>query len=188
MITWGRQIAGADEADADIEFERVFRSLFGEVHRMVAHLLGPGASDADVEDVTQLVFEAAYRGWPRFRGESRVSTWVYGIACRVVLRQLRGFGRQRRLREALEAEPREAHETRTPERTAVQREEVRRLWRCLMRISPKKRVVYVMHDIEGRSAKEIAEILSVPKNTVASRLRHARRELVDRLAASKEAR
>ena len=37
-----------------------------------------------------------------------------------------------------------------------------------------------MHDIEGRSAQEIAQILDIPKDTVWSRLRHARSELLSK--------
>lgn len=168
-----------DETRTD--FDSVARALFEDTHRMVAHLLGPGASPADVEDITQLVFEAAHKAWPRFRGEARVSTWMYGVAYRVVLRQLRSFGRQRKLRQALQAEGLLDNDPRTPEQTLTQRQEVLRVWRCLLQISPKKRAVYVMHDIEGRTADEIASILDVSRNTVGSRLRHARAELLDQL-------
>jgi RNA polymerase sigma-70 factor, ECF subfamily len=166
---------------AELSFEEVFRASFSDVHRMVAHLLGPGASRADVEDVTQLVFESAYKAWPRFRGASLASTWIYGVACRVVMRQLRGYLRHRRLMRAVIEAPPAVEDLSTPEAVVAQKQRASHVWRCLMEIKPKKRVVYVMHDIEGRSAQEIAEILDVPKETVWSRLRHARAELLERI-------
>jgi RNA polymerase sigma-70 factor (ECF subfamily) len=180
----GREIAAANARDderAERSFEEVFRASFSEVYRMVAHLLGPGASRADVEDVTQQVFETAYKAWPRFRGASLASTWMYGVACRVVMRQLRGFVRHRRLMRAVLEAPRLEADPSTPELAVAERQRALLVWRCLMAIKPKKRVVYVMHDIEGRSAQEIAEILEVPKETVWSRLRHARAELLERI-------
>ena len=59
---------------------------------------------------------------------------------------------------------------------------LRRVWRCLMQIKPKKRIVFVLHEIEGMSGPEIAEMLSASEATVRSRLHHARRELMALLA------
>lgn len=149
---------------------------FRDVFRIVARLLGPGAPEADVEDVAQLVFLAAHRAWPRFRGESQVSTWLYGIATRVDLTQLRSFRRQRRLQAALELEP-VYSEIRRPDQRYEDREELQRIWRCLLKIKPKKRVVYLLHEVEEKSAEEIGILLEIPIGTVWTRLHHARREL-----------
>jgi RNA polymerase sigma-70 factor, ECF subfamily len=62
-----------------------------------------------------------------------------------------------------------------------QRERLLLVWRCLMRIKPKKRIVYVMYELEGFSGKQIAELLELPEATVRVRLLHARRELVKHL-------
>jgi len=155
--------------------EGLFRSHADDVFRIVARLMGPGAGDADIEDVTQQVFVAAQRALPRFRGDSTPLTWLYGIATRVVLTHLRSIRRHRRLVGALEAVPPASLDM---QRHVEQREELRRVWRVLMRIKPKKRVVFVLHEIEGRSGREIAEALEIKEATVWSRLHHARRELV----------
>lgn len=165
----------------ELTIEAVFRAHVDDVHRIVARLLGPGASRADVEDVSQLVFIAIQRALPRFRGESKLSTWIYGVAARVVMTQLRGWRRHRRLLAAL-GEHLELSDTYTPEKSAAEREELARVWRCLMRIKPKKRVVYVMHELEGVSGAEIAAALDIPVATVWTRLHHARKELLAALA------
>jgi len=173
--------SGAQRATKPASFELVFRAYFHDVFRLVGHQLGPGARRSDVEDVTQLVFEAAFKAWPRFRGDSKVRTWLFGVAYRVVLRQLRSFGRQRRLLRAVQAAPPRHDDERTPERHVAAKQQTLRVWSCLMRIAAKKRTVYVMHDIEDRTATEIAEFLGVPRETVRSRLRSARAELVELL-------
>ena len=61
------------------------------------------------------------------------------------------------------------------------REEV---WRCLMKIHPKKRIVFVLHELEGLSGREISEVLGIKEPTVHSRLFYARRELMRALEAN----
>lgn len=164
---------------ASLRFDDVFREHASRVHRMVASLLGPGARDADIQDLTQEVFISVHRSLDRFRGESKVETWLYGIASKVVLMHLRSWRRHRRLVNALEAEPIVAKGPNI-EQESAQRQEVLRVWRCLMKIAPEKRVVFVLFEVEGLSGKEIAETLGISEATVRTRLFHARRELIER--------
>ncbi len=165
----------AEERRVPLTVERLFRDHGEAVYRIVARLLGPTAPRADVEDLTQQVFVAAYGSLSRFRGEAAPSTWLYGIASRTVLRYLRSWRRHRRMIEALEsiAEPAVPQ----PDQVIGDREVLGRVWSCLLRIKPKKRLVYLLHEVEGLSGKEIAAALDVKEATVWSRLHHARREL-----------
>jgi RNA polymerase sigma-70 factor (ECF subfamily) len=179
----GTMIGARDPARTEVTrepltIEHLFRSHADQVFRIVTSLLGPGASRADAQDLTQQVFLAAHRALPTFRGESAPLTWLYGIASRLVLMHLRSWGRQRRLRAALELEPMQPRDL---ESSLIARDQLRRVWRALMRISPKKRVVYVMIEIEGMSGKEVAEVLKVPEATVRTRLLHARLDLAKAL-------
>lgn len=170
--------ARAEPTAARVELpatEALFAQHFDDVYRMVAHLLGPGASDADIEDITQHVFVTAHRARGRFRGESQPTTWLYGIATRVVLNTLRSWRRHRRLVAALELEA--VAPAPSPEASTEARQELARVWQALMRIPPKKRIVYVLHVIEGRSGAQIAELLDIPVATVWTRLHHARKAL-----------
>ena len=73
----------------------------------------------------------------------------------------------------------------SPEQQAGDREMLQQVWACLLKIKPKKRTVYVLHEIEGLSIKQISAALEVKEATVWSRLHHARREL-DRALAARE--
>ena len=181
------RVLEAPDAATDLTTEVLFSRHFSDVYRMVGRLLGPGASDADIEDVVQQVFLQAHRALPRFRGESKVSTWLYGIATRVVMTQLRSWRRQRRLERTVEAEL-ESIDRRSPEASAAEREELARAWQAILRIKPKKRVVYVLFEIEGKSGEEIAALLEIPVATVWTRLHHARRELAKGLARAEKRR
>ncbi len=183
FMTAGVQVVSevpAQEA-AQTAVPRLFRAHFDDVYRMVAHLLGPGASPSDIEDLTQQVFIAAHRGWTRYRGEGQVTTWLYGIASRVVLSNLRSWRRQRRLVSALQAEPAGPGSEAPLDASIEAKQELTQVWRALMRIKPKKRIVYVLHVVEERSGEEIAAMLNIPLATVWTRLHHARKELAARI-------
>jgi RNA polymerase sigma-70 factor (ECF subfamily) len=179
------QVSGQTKPSSAIPtVEELFRDHVSDVFHMVRRILGPGANDADVEDVTQQVFVAAHRGLTQFRGESKPTTWLYTIAYRVALATHESWRKSRKLRKALEDEAALASEATSPEEEIAHRRELTRVWRCLMRIKPKKRAVYILYEIEGREGTEIAELLGVSLNTVWSRLFHARKELFEALERS----
>ena len=69
-----------------------------------------------------------------------------------------------------------------PHRAHVGREMVRRLYRVLDTLTPKRRVAYTLFEIEGRSIAEVASCLGVPITVAKSRIWFARREVVKKSA------
>jgi RNA polymerase sigma-70 factor (ECF subfamily) len=157
------------ERDALAQFYRTYRA---DVSRNLFRVLGP--SRDDVEDVVQEVFIEVFRSIGRFRGESKVSTWLYRVCVNVALQRLR---KRKRLAEVSPSEhtPEQSDEQ-TPQRALEAQERLRGVYRILDGLAPKKRVVFVMHEIEGREPKEIAAIVGAPVLTVRTRLHYARRE------------
>ena len=182
------QVSNNNCAYHSLSLDELFRAHMRDVYRVVARLLGPGASEADLEDLTQQVFLAAHRGWKNYRGEGKPTTWLYGISSRVVCGYLRSRKRQRRLREALEACPVEMLQASDadPEAQVANREQLRVVWRVLMNIKVKKRLVYILYELEGQSGADIAQALDIQEATVWTRLFHARRELARGLLKSKK--
>jgi RNA polymerase sigma-70 factor (ECF subfamily) len=171
----------------------LYRRYRPEVTRNLVRVLGPqGAPNAggrgDLEDVVQDVFIEAFRSIPRFRGDSKLSTWLYRICVNVALQRLR---KKRRLGEvALPAGgtadgPALAETTseETPERGLDVRRRLQAVYRILDELAPKKRVVFVLHEIEGREPREIADIVGAPVLTVRTRLHYARKEFYAKAAA-----
>jgi RNA polymerase sigma-70 factor (ECF subfamily) len=163
------------EREALGEFYRLYRP---EVARNLMRVLGPGRGD--YEDVLQDVFIEVFRSIGRFRGDSRVSTWLYRVCVNVALQRLR---KRKRLAEVPGDELPEAHSGETPERGLDTRRRLDAVYRILDHLSPKKRVVFVLHEIEGREPKEIASIVGAPVLTVRTRLHYARKEFFARAAA-----
>jgi RNA polymerase sigma-70 factor, ECF subfamily len=180
--------AAADRSEARPErptLEVLFRRHAGDVHRLVSRLLGPGASRADADDLAQQVFLAAHRALPKFRGDSKPSTWLYGIATRTVYKELRSRGRHRRMVATIEAIGRALPQHASGDAELETRLDLVRAWRCLLELDAKKRIVFVLHEMEGMSGHEIARVLDIPEGTVHTRLYHARRELLALLERSK---
>lgn len=141
------------------------------IYRFISAL---GVPPDEREDAVQDVFVAVYRSLESFRGEAQLSTWIYRIAARHAGR----MGRRRRVRDVLSAvllrEPPPPPVPDPAERAA----EVHFVDRLLAKLSPKKRTVLVLFEVEGLRVDEIARIVDCPENTVWSRLHHARSEMV----------
>ena len=182
------EVAGETEKGpvAPLTLEVLFRTHIDDVYRFVRHQLGPAAEDGDIEDLVQKVFIAAGRGLSRFRGDSKPSTWLYRIASRMVLKHLDNRRRHRALLQRVEEGALTLEPVMSAEQRLLRQEELRLVWRCLMSIKPAKRMVLLLHRVEGRSGAEIADILQIKERTVWSRLHYARLELaqgLDRLRA-----
>jgi RNA polymerase sigma-70 factor (ECF subfamily) len=163
------------EREALGEFYRRYRQ---DVTRNLTRVLGPGRGD--LEDVLQDVFIEAFRAIGRFRGDSKLSTWLYRVCINVALQRLR---KRKRLAEVPADEVAESVSEETPERGLDSRRRLDAVYQILDHLSPKKRVVFVLHEIEGREPKEIAGIVGAPVLTVRTRLHYARKEFYARAAA-----
>jgi RNA polymerase sigma-70 factor, ECF subfamily len=144
---------------------------FPDVERLVASL---GIMDSEADDVCQEIFLIIYRNLARFRGEARLSTWIYRLATREAIR----YARRRRLMRGLaELFSRERRDVRPPdwsESDAGRRHYLRQL---LDRLPPERRLALVLYEIEGLPVSEIARISDCAENTVWTRLHRARTEL-----------
>lgn len=159
--------------------ELVFRTHGPALERQISRLVGPRA---DVEDLLQTTFIEAIGSFPRYRGEASVRTWLTRIAVNVVYQHLRRPERRRRV--PLEVVPREearADRTPVPERTADHRRRLERIYHHLDSISPKNRVAFVLHVLEGRSIEEVAAMVGAGVAATKSRVFLARVALLGKV-------
>jgi RNA polymerase sigma-70 factor (ECF subfamily) len=140
-------------------YHRYKRRVFGLVTRIV----GP----ADNEEVAQDVFVRIYRGLANFRGESQLSTWIYRLAVNAALTHVARRPRPAAGEEALAELP-------APEVASSDPPLSSRLEAALAQLPAGYRAVLVMHDVEGLSHEECAEILGCRVGTSKSQLHKAR--------------
>jgi RNA polymerase sigma-70 factor (ECF subfamily) len=146
------------------------------VRTLVARLLGPAV---DPDDVTQEVFIVAWRRIRRFDGEN-ARAWLRKIAIHLAA----SYRRRARVRRFFGPETAGTLlDSRTPERVAQASEETRLAYSLLETMSPKRRTVFILFELQGLTGEEIAVALGCPLETVRTRLFHARRELRSRWEA-----
>lgn len=169
-----------DRGAQDEFYHRFRRSVAGNLFRVLG-------DRSDLDDLVQEVFVIAFRGLERFRGDARLSTWLYRICVNVALGRIRT--RRRRPAaigmddlDSADIDPSLTDRPETPERSYQRRQDQERVYRALELIAPKKRVVLYLHEIEGLDLKEIAYLVDSNPVTVRTRLFYARREFYKVLA------
>jgi RNA polymerase sigma-70 factor (ECF subfamily) len=159
-----------------------FRTLFdrhkGDVARLVWRMLG---APADLDDVVQEVFVQVYRSLKDFRGQAKFTTWLHRVTVNVVLMHRRSARSRPVLIEEAPSDLVADDRQTLPDEDAERRERMRAFQRLLTRLADKKRVVFVLHELEGMSPAEISEVVGAPVLTVRTRLFYARREIEDML-------
>jgi RNA polymerase sigma-70 factor, ECF subfamily len=163
-----------DRAAHDELYHRFRRQVASNLYRVLG-------DRTDLEDLVQEVFVIAFRGLDRFRGDARLSTWLYRICVNVALGRIRT--RKRRPTavgvidlDSAPADPSLTERPETPERSLERRRDQESVYRALEHLAPKKRIVLYLHEIEGLDLKEIAYLVDSNPVTVRTRLFYARRE------------
>ena len=168
-------LSSARKGDARA-FEVLVRSYQADVWRLCLHLMG---NRAQADDVTQDAFVRIYRFLPRFRGDSKFSTWVFAIARNCALDEMRRTKRRQVLVER-------AH-MRTPAEHVEQSSTVE-VRDALAALALELREPIVLIDMLGESYRETAKVLGIPEGTVKSRVHRARHELAATLDPAVEER
>lgn len=152
-----------------MDFKELYRTHFSSVRRWVRNL---GVLPGDVDDVVQEVFLVAMRRLPEFDGSSP-RAWLFAIS-----RRTAGNHRRSRARAgAREEQSQPPGEPERPDRVAMLREAHHALQGMLDQLAEDQRLVFVLFEIEGMRAAEVASALSISEKLVYSRLRSARGHL-----------
>lgn len=165
-------VATAEEAprEADLAFDRLYRSSRDDVYAYVASLLRDAPA---AEEVTAAAFERAYRKRHRFdpeRGEPRA--WLFGIARNAALDELRRRGRQAELT----AEPADLESVRLDE-GAEQSERRLAVSAALERLEPGERELIALKFFAGLENREIARVLGIGESNAGTKLHRAMTKL-----------
>jgi len=132
-------------------------------------------NSADAEDAVQEAFMLAYRAFPKFKGQSKVTTWLYRIVVNACLMKIRKEKARVKYLPETDYEDAVVHDWRNdPEKAAMNAELRDVLHSGLARLSPDLRTVIVLRDVQGLSSQEAAEILDITVANAKSRLHRAR--------------
>jgi RNA polymerase sigma-70 factor (ECF subfamily) len=185
MASSGKKQLGSSslsKPDASVprSFDQIYRDNVDLIYRFAHRLCGEAEA---AKDLVQETFLNAYRGYRDFRGDSQVSTWLYAIASHACLRMRRKRkGEPERELSLEEFIPTSEGEFRlqipmdglSPQE-ALENKELRRILdQAIAKLPKKYRMVLVLRDMEGLSAKEVGSIMGLNERAVKSRLHRAR--------------
>jgi RNA polymerase sigma-70 factor (ECF subfamily) len=162
-------VAEGDQAALGGLYDRFHR----DVHRFIAHLARRDQTIAD--DLMQLTFLEAYKSAPRFRGDSTVKTWLFGIAANLVRGHFRGEQRGRAAMTSLATI--EPTSPATPGEHAIAEQRRRWLAAAIDTLTPALREAYVLCAIEEVPGKDAAQVLGISEGSLWRRLTDARAAL-----------
>jgi RNA polymerase sigma-70 factor (ECF subfamily) len=175
-------LAARAKAGDQAAFGELVKRSSEHVRHLIARLVG---DRADVDDVLQTVFLEAYRSLPGFDGRSLFSTWLHRIAMRVSAHALSGAPlaavevEESRVVEA----PTVASAPMSPEAAADAHEGTDRLEELMSELPPTQQSAFVLHEMEERSVKSVANALGTTTAAVKVRIFKARQALHKRARA-----
>lgn len=168
-----------------MDFSSIVEQYSDFVYNVAYRMMG---KPEDAEDVAQDAFISAYRAFGRFRGDSRVTTWLYRITVNAALMKLRKEKRARTLTQTGLEDVDVVNFDDTPERFAVTSELGAKLDEGIAQLQPDLRAAVVLRDVEGLSNAEAADILKITVSSLKSRLHRGRvllrKHMVDYLKVS----
>ncbi|HKA88186.1 MAG TPA: sigma-70 family RNA polymerase sigma factor [Haliangiales bacterium] len=177
----------ATERERDDSLLRALRDgaphAFRELHRrhaprvraQLTRLVGAGP---ERDDLAQQIFLDVHRAIPSFRGDAAFATFLHRIVANVARDHLR----RRREPPASSAAYDVVDPNPSPERRARDRQELARLFALVGRLSPRKRVAFLLVTVEGLSYRDVAARVGAHAPAVKQRVLAARRELGELLA------
>lgn len=169
-----------------MEFEEIYEDFQPKILNYLARLIGPN----EAEDTAQEVFARVSRGLESFKGQSKLSTWVYRIATNTAIDKLRSSGHKHTAGQiplddgaGIENTTPKIGSPDTPTDQKVIRKEMSDCVREYVdRLRPDHRTVLVLKELEGFKNREIADILDISLENVKVRLHRARARLKQELA------
>jgi RNA polymerase sigma-70 factor, ECF subfamily len=157
-------------------FAELVRAYQDRVFNLTYRMLG---NRQEAEDLAQEIFVSLHSALDNFRGESRLSTWIFRVTRNHCLNQLKYLSRRERGRASELSQVPESSFTPQedeikPDDAIAAKERQVMLRHAMDALDEEHRLLVVLRDIEGLSYEEIAQITEQPEGTVKSRLHRAR--------------
>ncbi len=152
-----------------------FSDLYESHHRQVLAYCLRRTGEADAHDATSEVFATAWRRLDDLPDPDTELAWLYGVARRVLSRQWRGAGRFSRLRDRVQAQPRQTSPD--PATAAVRSYEDSLVLAAAKTLKALDQEVLRLAAWEGLAHREIAEVLDIDVAAVDQRFHRAKKRL-----------
>lgn len=167
-----------------IDFEEVYNEFYPKILHYLNRLIGPQES----EDITQEVFEKVNHGLAGFKGDSKLTTWLYRIATNTGLDRLKSSSYKRspagplasvpaEMAEVVKGAGRAGDKPTSPDQQLIRDEMSECVREFVDRLPPDYRTIIILKELKGFTNKEIADILQISLDAAKIRLYRARARL-----------
>ncbi len=163
-----------------------------QIYNLVFRMLG---NQQEAEDLAQEVFVTVFKNIESFRGDCRLSTWLYRIATNHCRNRIKYLSRRKTQEhreyqdELARTQPQSAvagqpttGQVARPDQLAEGRQMEKLIQQAIRELDDDHREVIVLRDIQNLAYQEICEITGLPQGTVKSRLHRARLALKEKLS------
>jgi RNA polymerase sigma-70 factor (ECF subfamily) len=174
----------------ELDFQKIHETFRPKIQRYLSRLIG----EYEAEDLTQEVFVKVGKGLENYRGEAKLSTWLYRIATNAAIDWMRSPSFQKLAEkgnsdDSLEQNESEAgsgdvwpdEKSPTIEKQLFRKEMNECIRQFIENLPGNYRLVLILIELEGLKNKEVAEILGVSLGTVKIRIHRAREKLKQEL-------
>ena len=163
------------------DFKKIYQEFQPKIVQYLSRLVG----NQEAADVAQEVFAKVSRGLETFKGQSKLSTWIYRVATNTAIDKLRSASFKRAVESTSltdESTVEESNDAFVPKDPSIDRKVIRKeMSQCVReyidRLSPDYRTVLVLSELEGFKNREIAAILEISLENVKVRLHRAKASL-----------
>jgi len=158
--------------NTDLHLASLYAAHANDVRRWVLRIAGPSV---DADDIVHEVFIVAQRRLHEFRGDAKLTTWLYRITAFVSLRQLR----KQRVRGTVhgltsDLADQVASLEPTPCEQLEEKQKAETVHAALESLDSKHRDVLILFELDGHNGEEIADLTSTKLATVWVRLHRGR--------------
>jgi len=156
------------------DFDEIYASFREPVLRYLSRLV----SAEDAEGLAQETFVKVSRGLGGFKGESKLSTWIFRIATNTALDRLKRPARKAELRQDDELQHERLRSEALPVDKRLEQKQMSECVRGVMdELPPDYRIAIVLSEIDELTGPEMAEVLGVSVEAAKVRLHRARKKL-----------
>lgn len=163
------------------DFKKIYQEFQPKIVQYLSRLVG----NQEAADVAQEVFAKVSRGLETFKGQSKLSTWIYRVATNTAIDKLRSASFKRAVESTSltdESTVEQSNDAFVPKDPSIDRKVIRKeMSQCVReyidRLSPDYRTVLVLSELEGFKNREIAAILEISLENVKVRLHRAKASL-----------
>ena len=162
--------------------QQAFKQIVDDFQAMVLNTCFQFVNDKDdAKDLAQDVFVEMYNSIYSFRGDAKVSTWLYRISVNKSLNFIKKHKRKFLIDDLESFFMNKSEETYNADKNMEDNERAKHLYAAIHSLSKNQRIAFSLHKIDGVSYTEIAEIMNVSISSVESLIHRAKVNLKKKL-------